>query len=79
MRTVLHVAAYVYVSGWAVNFFRSALEERKIVDGEGMLNLAPCSFEHISRISSHPAIFFSHNKLANRTFSDNSPAKRTGG
>jgi hypothetical protein len=28
-----------------------------------------CSFGLISRISSHPAVFFSHNKPANNTFS----------
>jgi hypothetical protein len=39
--------------------------------------LAPSSFEHISRISSHTAVFFSHNKSANSTFSHNNPAKRT--
>jgi hypothetical protein len=31
-----------------------------------------------SQISSHPAVFFSHNKPANNTFSHNKPAKRTG-
>jgi hypothetical protein len=35
----------------------------------------PCSFELISGISSHPAVFFSHNKSANNTFSHNKPAK----
>jgi len=39
--------------------------------------LSPCSFELISRISSHSAVFFSHNKPANSTFSHNKPAKRT--
>jgi hypothetical protein len=39
--------------------------------------LTPCSFRWISRISSHPAVFFSHNKLANSTFRHNKPAKRT--
>jgi hypothetical protein len=29
---------------------------------------APCSFGLISTISSHPAVFFSHNKPANSTF-----------
>jgi hypothetical protein len=29
----------------------------------------PCSFGLISRISSHPAVFFSHNKPANSAFS----------
>jgi hypothetical protein len=29
----------------------------------------PCSFGLISRISSHPAMFFSHNKPANSAFS----------
>jgi hypothetical protein len=37
-----------------------------------------CSFQLISGISSHPAVFFSHNKPANSTFSHNKPAKRTG-
>jgi hypothetical protein len=41
-------------------------------------SLTPCSFEHISRISRHPAVFFSHNKPVNSTFSHNNPAKRTG-
>jgi hypothetical protein len=31
--------------------------------------LPPCSFGLISRISSHPAVFFSHNKPANSAFS----------
>jgi hypothetical protein len=31
--------------------------------------LSPCSFGLISRISSHPAVFFSHNKTANSAFS----------
>jgi hypothetical protein len=31
--------------------------------------LSPCSFGLISRISSHPAVFFSHNKPANSAFS----------
>jgi hypothetical protein len=35
----------------------------------------PCSFELFSQISSHPALFFSHNKPANSTFSHNKPAK----
>jgi hypothetical protein len=39
---------------------------------------APCSFELFSKISSHSAVFFSHNKPANSTFSHNKPAKRTG-
>jgi hypothetical protein len=43
-----------------------------------MKDLAACSFELISGISSHPAVFFSHNKPANSTFSHNKPAKRTG-
>jgi hypothetical protein len=30
---------------------------------------SPCSFGLISRISSHPAVFFSHNKPANSAFS----------
>jgi hypothetical protein len=30
------------------------------------------------QISSHPAVFFSHNKPTNSTFSHNKPAKRTG-
>jgi hypothetical protein len=38
----------------------------------------PCSLELFSGISSHPAVFFSHNKPANSTFSHNKPAKRTG-
>jgi hypothetical protein len=29
----------------------------------------PCSFGLISRINSHPAVFFSHNKPANSAFS----------
>jgi hypothetical protein len=29
---------------------------------------APCSFGLISRISNHPAVFFSHNKPANSAF-----------
>jgi hypothetical protein len=37
-----------------------------------------CSFELFSEISSHPAVFFSHNKPANSTFSHSKPAKRTG-
>jgi hypothetical protein len=37
-----------------------------------------CSFRWISGISSHPAVFFSHNKPANSTFSHNKPTKRTG-
>jgi hypothetical protein len=36
----------------------------------------PCSLELISRISSPPVVFFSHNKPANSTFSHNKPAKR---
>jgi hypothetical protein len=40
--------------------------------------LPPCSFELFSGISSHPAVFFSHNKSANSTFSHNKPAKRIG-
>jgi hypothetical protein len=36
------------------------------------------SFELISGISSHSAVFFSHNKPANSIFSHNKPAKRTG-
>jgi hypothetical protein len=40
--------------------------------------LTPCSFEHISRISSYPAVFFFHNKSTNITFSHNKLAKRTG-
>jgi hypothetical protein len=39
---------------------------------------SPGSFRWISRISSHPAVFFSHNKPANSTFSHNNPAKRIG-
>jgi hypothetical protein len=31
--------------------------------------VSPWSFGLISRISSHPAVFFSHNKPANSTFS----------
>jgi hypothetical protein len=31
--------------------------------------MTPCSFGLISRISSHPAMFFSHNKPANSAFS----------
>jgi hypothetical protein len=42
------------------------------------LQFTPCSFRWISRISSHPAVFFSHNKPANSTFSHTKPAKRTG-
>jgi hypothetical protein len=34
-----------------------------------ILEIAPCSFGLISRISSHPAVFFSHNKPANSAFS----------
>jgi hypothetical protein len=41
-------------------------------------SLSPCSLELISQISSHPAVFFSHNKPTNSTFSHNKPAKRTG-
>jgi hypothetical protein len=41
-------------------------------------HFSPCSLELISRISSHPAVFFSHNEPANSTFSHNKPAKRTG-
>jgi hypothetical protein len=37
-----------------------------------------CSFCWSSGISSYPAVFFSHNKPANSTFSYNNPAKRTG-
>jgi hypothetical protein len=37
-----------------------------------------CSFELFSEISSHPIMFFSHNKPANNTFSYNKQAKRTG-
>jgi hypothetical protein len=33
-----------------------------------MVHHAPCSFGLISRISSHPAVFFSHNKPANNAF-----------
>jgi hypothetical protein len=36
------------------------------------------SFELFSQISSHLAVFFSHNKPANSTFNHNKPAKRTG-
>jgi hypothetical protein len=39
--------------------------------------LSPCSFELFSGISSHPAVFFSHNKPANSTFSHNKLAKQT--
>jgi hypothetical protein len=39
---------------------------------------SPCLFELFREISSHPAVFFSHNKPANSTFSHNNPAKRTG-
>jgi hypothetical protein len=38
----------------------------------------PCSFELFSQISSHPAVFFFHNKPTNSTFSHSKPAKRTG-
>jgi hypothetical protein len=37
----------------------------------------PCLFRWFSGISSHPAVFFSHNKPVNSTFSHNNPAKRT--
>jgi hypothetical protein len=37
--------------------------------------LSPCSFELFSGISSHPAVFFSHNEPANNTFSHSTPAK----
>jgi hypothetical protein len=40
--------------------------------------MAPCSLELISKISSHLAVFFSHNEPANSTFNYNKPAKRTG-
>jgi hypothetical protein len=40
--------------------------------------LSSCSFEHISRISSHPTVFFSHNKPVNSTFSHNNPVKWPG-
>jgi hypothetical protein len=46
--------------------------------GRHVGKLAPCSLELISRISNHSAVFFSHNKPANGTFSHNTPAKRTG-
>jgi hypothetical protein len=36
---------------------------------EGSSPQSPCSFGLISRISSHPAVFFSHNKPANSAFS----------
>jgi hypothetical protein len=39
--------------------------------------VSSCSFEFISGISSHPAVFFSRNKPANGTFSHDKPAKRT--
>jgi hypothetical protein len=39
---------------------------------------SPCLFELFSQISSHLAVFFSHNKPANSTFSYNKPAKPTG-
>jgi hypothetical protein len=38
-------------------------------------NLKPCSFRWFSGISSHPTVFFSHNKPANSTFSHNNPDK----
>jgi hypothetical protein len=38
---------------------------------------SPCSFELFSQISSHPAVFFSHNKPTNSTFSHNKLVKRT--
>jgi hypothetical protein len=41
-------------------------------------SLTPCSFRWFSQISSHSAVFFSHNKPANSIFSHNKPAKRTG-
>jgi hypothetical protein len=37
---------------------------------------SPCSFRWFSEISSHPAVFFSHNKPATNTFSCNNPAKQ---
>jgi hypothetical protein len=40
------------------------------------LLLAPTTL--FVRISSHPTVFFSHNKPANSIFSHNKPAKRTG-
>jgi hypothetical protein len=43
-----------------------------------MYQIAPCSFELFSQISSHSVVFFSHNKPANSTFSHSKPAKRTG-
>jgi hypothetical protein len=47
------------------------------VDDNPPAQPAPCSFRWFSQMSSHPAVFFSHNKPANSAFSHNNPAKRT--
>jgi hypothetical protein len=50
----------------------------RLVSSSSLLSLHSSSIiELISRISSHPAVFFSHNKPMNSTFSHNKPAKRT--
>jgi hypothetical protein len=42
------------------------------------MSVPPGSFELIRGISSHPTVFFSHNKPANNIFSYSKPANRTG-
>jgi hypothetical protein len=42
------------------------------------VQLPACSFRKFSQISSHPVVFFSHNKLVNSTLSRNNLVKRTG-
>jgi hypothetical protein len=75
--TLCVVAVPVHADG-PTDFYSIHLKTSYLRHGLVQDESTPRSFELFSGISTHPAVFFSHHKPANSTFSHNKSAKRIG-